>query len=143
MFDRLRDKGAFTLTEDDAIDGDLKPLRDHSYAVLVTFRRNGESVPSPVWFGVDANGRAYVQTRHDAGKVKRLRNDSRVLIAPSNNRGKPTAAAIRGRGRVLPTEEWAHAEATLAAAYGAGRRVYRRVLAGPEEFEAYIEITPR
>jgi hypothetical protein len=110
MFDRLRDKRAFTLTDDNAIDGDFESLRG-------------------------------LQVR-DAGKVKRLRNDSRAPIALSNIRGKPTGPAIRGTGRVLPEEEWAHAEATLVAAYGTGRRISERVLGGPEGTGAYVEITP-
>ncbi|MDQ1373329.1 MAG: hypothetical protein QOJ09_667 [Actinomycetota bacterium] len=142
LFDGLRSKRAFTLTHDDAISGNFESLRHHKYAVVVTFRRNGDPVPSPVWFCVDARGRAYLKTRYDAGKVKRLRIDSRTLIAGSNVRGKPTGPALRGTGRVLPKEEWAHAEETLAAAYGAGRRISERVLGGPEEMGAYIEITP-
>jgi hypothetical protein len=74
--------------------------------------------------------------------VKRLRNDSRALIALSNIRGKPTGPAIRGTGRVLPKEEWPHAEETLAAAYGTGRRISERVLGGPEEMGGYIQIMP-
>ena len=142
MFDRLRDNRSFTLTDDNAIDADFASLRGHKYAVIVTFRRNGDAIPSPVWFGVDETGNAYLKTRHDAGKVKRLRNDSRGLIALSNIRGKPTGPAIRGTGRVLPKEEWAHAEETLAAAYGTGRRISELVLSGPEEQSAYIEIRP-
>ena len=141
-FDRLRDKAAFTLTEATAVDGDFEALRGRAYAVLVTFRRSGEAMPSPVWIALDDAGTAYVQTVHDAGKVKRLRNDDRVLLAPSNARGKPTGPAVRGMARVLPEADWAHAEATLAAAYGAGRRVYRRLLAGPEGTDAYLAITP-
>jgi uncharacterized protein len=142
MFDRMRDARAFTLSEDTAIDGDFDSLRGHKYAVVVTFRRDGDAVPSPVWFGVDETGDAYLKTRHGAGKVKRLRNDSRALIALSNIRGKPMGPAIRGTGRVLPKEEWPHAEATLAAAYGTGRKISERVLGGPEEMGGYIEITP-
>ncbi|MDQ1396118.1 MAG: hypothetical protein QOG64_1377 [Acidimicrobiaceae bacterium] len=142
MFDSLRDKRAFTLTDDAATDGDFESLRGHKYAVVATFRRNGNVVPSPVWFGIDHRGHAYLKTRHDAGKVKRLRHDSRALIAPSNLRGKPTGGAVRGTGRVLPQAEWAHAEETLKAAYKTGRRISERVLGGPQDMVAYIEITP-
>jgi uncharacterized protein len=142
MFDRLRDKRAFTLTDDNAIYGDFDSLRGHKYAVVVTFRGNGDAVPSPVGVGVDETGDAYLKTRHDAGKVKRLRNDSRALIARSNMRSKPKGPAIRGTGRVLPKEEWPHAEETLAAAYGTRRRISERVLGGPEEMGGYIQITP-
>jgi len=142
VFDRVRHKGAFSLTDDDAVDGDFDSLRGHRYAVLVTLRRNGDVVPSPVWFGLDEAGHAYVKTRHDAGKVKRLRNDARVLVAPSNARGKPTGPAIRGTGCVLAEHEWPRAERALAAAYGAGRRMSERVLGGPSEMAAYLEIRP-
>jgi PPOX class probable F420-dependent enzyme len=51
--------------------------------LLVTFRRSGEPVPTPVWFGLH-EGRVYVESLADAGKVKRLRHDQRVrsLHAP-------------------------------------------------------------
>jgi PPOX class probable F420-dependent enzyme len=142
LFDRMRSKRAFTLTEASAIDGSFDSLHGHKYAVVVTFRRNGDAVPSPVWFSVDERGRAYLKTRHDAGKVKRLRNDSRILIATSNVRGKPVGPTVRGIGRVLPREEWAHAEQTLANAYGAVRRISESVVGGPEEIAAYIELAP-
>jgi PPOX class probable F420-dependent enzyme len=142
VFDRLRHKRAFTLTDDNAVEDDFESLRSHKYAVVVTFRRNGDAVPSPVWFGVDEEGIVYLKTRHNAGKVKRLRHDSRTLIAPSTIRGKPTGPAIRAIGRVLSEEEWAHAEETLAAAYGTGRRILDGVLGGPEDMDAYIQVTP-
>lgn len=141
-FDRLRHKQAFAIRNDNAVEGSLESLRGHTYAVLVTFRRNGEPVPSPVWFGVDDRGTAYVRTAADAGKVKRLRNDHRVLIGPSSIRGKPVGSVIRGIGRLLPREEWAHAEMTLTAAYGPIRRIYERVFGGPEDGAVYIEISP-
>ena len=143
MFDRMRDKRAFTLDETNAIDGDLSSLRGRPYALLVTFRRSGEAMPSPVWFGVDDEGRVYVKTRNDAGKVKRLRNDARALLAPSNSRGKPTGPAIRATGRELPADEWPHAEATIAAAYGRSRALSERMIGGPEDQAAYLELTPR
>lgn len=141
IFDRLRDRRAFTLTDEAATDGDFEELRGRPYAVLVTFRRNGEAMPSPVWFAVE-RGRVYVKTARDVGKVKRLRRDSRVLLAPSNVRGKPLGPAVRGTGRLLPAEEWPRAEETLAAAYGASRRISERVLGSSEEAAVYIEITP-
>jgi PPOX class probable F420-dependent enzyme len=141
VFDRLRDKQAFTLDEEYAVDGDFAALRGHTYALVVTFRRNGDAVPSPAWFAIDERGVAFVKTRHDAGKVKRLRNDPRVLLAPSNVRGKPAGRAVRATGRVLPEEEWPHAVATLVAAYGLGRKVSERVLGGPGLPAAYLEIT--
>ena len=142
IFDRLRDKRAFTVTDEEAADGDFSSLRGHKYAVVVTFRRHGEAVPSPAWFALDDQGRAYVLTAPHAGKVKRLRRDSRVVLAPSSLRGRPEGPAVRGTGRILPEAEWARAEEALAAAYGLGRKMFQRVLGGPAEMRVYLEITP-
>jgi PPOX class probable F420-dependent enzyme len=143
VFDRLRHRGAFAITDDRAIDGGFDSLRDHKYAVLVTFRRNGETVPSPVWFGIDDHGTAYVRTGAHAGKLKRLHHDDRVLLAPSSLRGRPKGQAVRGKGRILAREEWPHAEEALADAYGALRRMEGRALGGREDMVAYIAITPK
>jgi PPOX class probable F420-dependent enzyme len=143
LFDRLRHKRAFAVNEQSAVEGNLESLRRHKYAVLVTFRGNGDAVPSPVWFGVDQGGKAYLHTARNSGKVKRLRLDRRVVIVPSNARGKPRGPALKGVGRVLPKEEWPHAEETVAAAYGLGRRIFQRALEGSEDPGVYIEITSR
>lgn len=142
LFDRFRHHAAFDLTEATAVDGHLASLQGHDYAVLVTFRRNGEPVPSPVWFGVDRVGRAYVKTAEDVGKVKRIHGNNRVLIAPCTARGKPTGPAVRATARLLPPERWGQAEAALTAAYGIGRGISERFLTstGPV---TYLEISPR
>ena len=46
-------------------------LRGHKYISLVTFRRNGQAVPTPVWFA-EQDGRLYIMTRSDSWKYKRL-----------------------------------------------------------------------
>jgi uncharacterized protein len=142
LYDRMRDRRAFELRLEDADRGSFDGLRGHKYAVLVTFRRNGAPVPSPVWFGLDAQGRAYVRTMHDAGKVKRVRNDPRALLAPSTVRGRPIGAAIEATALVVPRAEWSHAETTLQAAYGIGRKVYEGAFGGGDGIGAYLELTP-
>jgi len=142
VYDRMRDRRAFSLRTDNASDATFDGLRGQKYAVVVTFRRNGDAVPSPVWFGLDQDGRAYVHTLHDAGKVKRIHNDSRVLIAASNVRGKPIGPAIRGTARIVPKDEWPHAEAALVEAYGIGRKLYERVFGGAANMGTYVEISP-
>ena len=142
VYDRMRHPDAFKLSFEDSVEGDFETLRAANYAVVVTFRRSGEAVPSPVWFGVDDQGRAYVRTMQASGKVKRIYRDPRALLAPATFRGKPTGPALRGSARVLPKDEWSHAEITLAAAYGFGRKVYERMAGDPEGIATYIEIEP-
>ncbi|MBI2217329.1 MAG: PPOX class F420-dependent oxidoreductase [Candidatus Rokubacteria bacterium] len=60
---------------------------------LATFRKNGAEVKTPVWFAA-ADGRLYVFTAGESGKVKRLRRSSRVRLAPCDARGR-----VRGEWR--------------------------------------------
>ena len=143
VYDRMRDPAAFKIRPEDAAAGTFDAMRGRKYAVLVTVRRNGEPVPSPVWFGLDDSGRAYVQTGPDTGKVKRIRNNASVVLVPSSVRGRPTGTPVRGNARVIPTHEWQHAEETLVGAYGLGRKLYEAVFVGAREAAAYIEITPQ
>lgn len=142
VYNRMRHPTAFEVRREDADTGPFGPLRGHKYGLLVTFRRNGEPVPSPVWIAVDSEGRAYAQTGAKSWKVKRLRNDPTVLIAASTVRGRPTGPVLLGSGRILSAIEAIHAETTLAAAFGLGRRLYMRLLPAGEDVVVYIEVRP-
>lgn len=48
---------------------------------LITFRKTGQAVMTPVWFA-ESSGTIYVETHAEAGQLKRLRRTSRVTIAP-------------------------------------------------------------
>ncbi|GAB2539814.1 PPOX class F420-dependent oxidoreductase [Nocardia heshunensis] len=144
VYDRLRDREAFTISESGATAGDFEGLRGHRHAVLVTFRRNGEAMPSPVWFGIDEKGIVYVFTERKSGKVKRIRNNPQALIAPCNVRGRPLGPAVRATARVLDESEWAHAEEARNSIYRLWPRLYDRFFFGgvPEE-TVYLELIPR
>ena len=120
--------------------GGFDHLRGHKYGLLVTYRRSGEPVPTPIWFGLDDGGRAYVRTGALAAKVRRLRNDPRVKLAPCTFRGKPVGPYAAGRARVCDPGETEHAERAIQSNYGMGRRLYEGSAAA---FDAlYIEVTP-
>jgi PPOX class probable F420-dependent enzyme len=59
------------------------------YISLETFRKTGAGVRTPVWFAADpgAPETLYLYSEADAGKVKRIRNNSHVRVAPSDIRG--------------------------------------------------------
>ena len=61
-------------------------LDRHRYMSLATFRRHGAQVATPVWFAA-CDGRLYVVSAGNAGKVKRIRNAARVRVAPCDVRG--------------------------------------------------------
>ena len=59
----------------------LEPFTRQQYLNLETFRKNGASMPTPVWFVQDGET-LYVRTVANSGKVKRIRNNGQVNIAP-------------------------------------------------------------
>ncbi|QIY54355.1 PPOX class F420-dependent oxidoreductase [Streptomyces sp. RPA4-5] len=72
------------------------------YVSLVTFRRNGTPVATPVW-AVAEGAELLVWTRDDSWKVKRLRHDPRVTVTPCDVRGRIAEGArtVEGTGRLL------------------------------------------
>jgi uncharacterized protein len=142
FYDRVRHRDAFAAAREEPSVHGFDGLRGHKYCLLISFRRSGEAVPTPVWFGLDADGRLFVRTDADAAKVKRIRADARVRIAPASARGKPTGSVAEGRARVLAGEDEAQAESALQANYGLGRRLYEG-LSGPLGVHTvYLEVTP-
>jgi PPOX class probable F420-dependent enzyme len=141
FYDRMRDPAASVAARAEPTAHGFAALRGHKYCLLVTFRRSGEPVPTPVWFGLDGEGRLYVRTEAEAAKVRRIRADARVLVAPSTARGKPTGPLAEGSARVLAAAENALAEQALQANYGLGRRLYES-MSGPLGVQTvYLEVT--
>lgn len=96
----------------------LRTLDRERYISLATFRRDGRAVATPVWFARH-DGRLYVFTAADSGKVKRLRNGSRIRVAPCDVRGRVRGAWIEGEGaRVRDPAVEAAAYAALLRKYG-------------------------
>lgn len=78
----------------------LDALQGHRYISLTTYRRSGDGVATPVWFAF-VGGRAYVYTGLESGKAKRIRHTSRVLVAPSDARGRIQGASVEAVARLV------------------------------------------
>lgn len=99
-------------------DAGRRALDRERYISLATFRKSGKAVSTPVWCAL-AGGRFYVFTEGTSGKVKRLRNGSRIRVAPCTATGKVTGEWIDGSGRIVTDPETvASAYAALHAKYG-------------------------
>jgi PPOX class probable F420-dependent enzyme len=123
---------------------DLAALDRHAYISLVTFRRSGAGVATPVWFAV-RDGRIVVFSEARAGKVKRLRNDARVRYALCDVRGRLRGDPWHeGRARIVAASEEPQAYAALRAKYGWQMRVtdFFSTLAGRIKNRAVLEIEP-
>lgn len=89
-----------------------------SYVLLTTFRRDGRPVGTPVWAAPLGDGRIVLVTQDTTGKVKRLRRDPHVLVAPCTQRGKPLGRPVDAQAEVLAERELPEVERRLAAKYG-------------------------
>ena len=84
----------------------------HKYLNLETFKKSGEGVKTPVWFAADpsasldsSDARLYVYSVGVSGKVKRIRNNPRVRIAPCNAGGKVLGEWLQARAEIVTGEE--------------------------------------
>jgi len=110
-------------------------LHNRKYVSLATFRKNGVAVRTPVWFA-EENDKLYVMTRGDSGKLKRIRNNPVIKVAPSTIRGKITGHEFPGRARLLPEQDWAHARELIRSKYWLARLPF---MGGPKN--VYLEIS--
>ena len=121
--------------------GSLRSLGSRKRTLLVSYRRDGTPVPTPVW-AAPAGGSLYVRSERASGKVKRLRADARVLIAPCTARGRPLGAPLEASAAVLGPEEELLAERILAYRYGLGRALFERAMDLMRVDMCYLKLTP-
>lgn len=94
------------------------------YLNLETYRKNGVGVQTPVWFAADtyanldsAGAKLYIYTTGDSGKVKRIRNNGRVKIAPCNSRGGLLGEWVEAQAEIVTGDEAARGMALLNKKY--------------------------
>ena len=121
--------------------GSLAAIRGCKRSLLVTYRRNGTPVPTPVW-AAESGGRLYVRSERAAGKVKRLHRDPRMLVAACTVRGRPLGLPFEATARVLPSEQEPIAERALHSRYGLGRALFEWFVDVMHVDMCYLEITP-
>src|SRR5260370_18990699 len=88
------------------------PFAGQKYLNLETFKKNGTGVKTPVWFAADPSAslnsndaKLYVYTIGVSGKVKRIRNNPRVKIAPCDMRGRVLGDWVEARAEIVTGEE--------------------------------------
>jgi PPOX class probable F420-dependent enzyme len=82
----------------------IEQFKKQKYLNLETFRRNGESMKTPVWFVLD-DEILYVQTVANSGKVKRIRHHGNVTISPCKMDGTSTGSWVPASAREVTGAE--------------------------------------
>jgi PPOX class probable F420-dependent enzyme len=86
------------------------------YLSVGSYRRDGTEVRTPVWF-VQEDGSLLVQTDGQSGKVKRIRRNPVVRIAPCTASGRLRGEPVTAHAELLPAAETGRVEAMIARKY--------------------------
>jgi PPOX class probable F420-dependent enzyme len=142
FLDRLRHKAAFEIARREGIHSDFSSFRGRRQCLLLTFKRSGDAVPSPVNFGLSADGLLYFRCDPDAAKVKRMKRDPHVRVCASSFRGKPLGPLVEGTALILEGADAERAQAIVAANWDFFNRVYERTVDRMNVPITYVEVRP-
>jgi len=80
----------------------VQALGAEKFVSLTTYKKDGAAVATPMWIGRDGD-HLFVWTPVDSWKVKRVRNNPRVALAPCSRGGKVRegATAVEGVAEVI------------------------------------------
>ncbi|MFZ1916836.1 MAG: PPOX class F420-dependent oxidoreductase [Terriglobales bacterium] len=110
-------------------------IRGQRYVSVATFRKTGVAVYTPVWFA-EEDDKLYFMTNSKLGKVKRLRNNPQIKIAPCTIRGKITGPEFPATARILSAEHADQVRRAIKAKYWLARVPFLW-----RNTDTYIEIT--
>jgi len=95
----------------------LAPFVGQRYLNLESFKRDGTPVQTPVWFA-EEHSVLYVYTLANAGKVKRIRRNPRIRLAPCTMRGTVIGPWVEAEATIVDATTAAHGHALLRQKYG-------------------------
>ena len=95
-------------------------IGSEKYVAFTTYTRSGDPKSTPVWIADIDDGRVAFTTPSSSWKVKRLANENRVQLQPSDGRGRVRAGTspVEGTAVVVDSAEFEAVRARIAAKYG-------------------------
>lgn len=130
-----------TTDQQSRIEDPFSYLDPFEFVLLTTFRKDGRGVPTTVWFA-HADGKLYITTQATTGKIKRVRNNVHVLLAPCDRMGKQVLGReIEAQARELSHDEYQRAYDALATKYGEMFASITSRIEGANT-RTYIEVNP-
>ena len=127
----------------------FEALADERYISITTFRKDGSEASTPVWFvSDDLRRRLFVATGADTWKVRRIKRNAHVRVAPVHREREGHGRADRGsctnRRRGATRAPSADREVRLAeVADREGLRAQHEATTKPTGESVYLEIVPR
>ncbi len=102
----------------------IDQLTEEHYLNLETFRKNGVSVKTPVWFVKDGDT-LFVRTAANSGKVKRIHSSGQVNIAPCKADGSLLGEWLPAKASELTDDDTARkVDRLLDRKYGLMKKMF-------------------
>jgi hypothetical protein len=95
----------------------LSQLSNFKYVNIETYKKNGSGVRTPIWF-IIYQGFIYFRTDAKSGKVKRIRNNPHVKIAPCDIRGSVKGDWYEGKAKFADSAESSIVYSMIDKKYG-------------------------
>jgi PPOX class probable F420-dependent enzyme len=116
----------------------IKDFESVEYVNLVTYKKDGSSVTTPVWIAPYQNS-LVVTTSLNAGKVKRVRNNGKASIYVTNQTGsKKLSESIDLKASLIQDVELKKQAADLIRKkYG---MIAKMIMKGPDENRSIIRL---
>ncbi|WP_020524429.1 PPOX class F420-dependent oxidoreductase [Catelliglobosispora koreensis] len=95
----------------------LEEIAKSPYALVTTFRKNGNPVPTPVWIVPFEDGLGVWTVPH-FGKVKRIRKNPAVTVATCDLRGNNAGPSMSGTASLLDFAGTQQVRAAIRRKYG-------------------------
>ena len=98
---------------------EVATMSQHRYVLFSTFRKNGTAVGTAVWVAPFGSNQACFTTGGNSGKVKRLRNNSRITLQQCDVRGRVAVGSpiIEATARVVTGSECEPVDEAMLAKY--------------------------
>lgn len=80
-------------------------LKTGNYINLLTYKKNGEPVSTPVWF-IFEDKKIFIRTSDKSGKLKRIKNNNNVKFALCDIRGKIKGEWHNGLAKLEANNKW-------------------------------------
>jgi PPOX class probable F420-dependent enzyme len=119
----------------------VKQFEKQQYMSVETYRKTGEGVRTPVWF-IESNGEFLFYTEETSAKVKRIRRNPAVKIAPCDMRGELKGEFISVITRLLSPEESVSAQKTYAKKYGLMGKLFELMGNSRKSARVFLAVKP-
>ena len=116
----------------------IKDFESVEYVNLVTFKKDGSSITTPVWVAPYQNS-LVVTTSLNAGKVKRIKNNGKATIYVTNQTGpkKLSESLDVSASLISDSKDKSEAVEKIKKKYGLISKMFLR---GPDEQRAIIQL---